>query len=62
MPKRPWLTCPPYYTLRIVIVPVLVAGTMLLTGVSGSHGPGRHLPSGGAGGRTPPIAQVVQQP
>jgi len=36
------------------LVLVLLVGIMLLTGVGGSHGPGRHLPSGGAGGYTSP--------
>lgn len=37
----------------IAIVLVLLVGTALLTG-GGSHGPGRHTPSGDAGGPTPP--------
>jgi hypothetical protein len=60
---------PPYSTPRwvkvsgiIVIVLVLLVGIMLLTGVGGDHGPGRHLPPGGAGGYTPPLEHGVQQP
>ena len=43
----------------IVIVLVLLIGIMLLTGVGGEHGPGRHMPSGGPGGYPPPIAHGV---
>ena len=50
---------PPYSTPRwvkivgiIALVLVLLVGIMLLTGVRGDHGPGRHMPSGGAGGHT----------
>ncbi len=55
---------PPYSTPRWVkivgiIVIVLVVGLMLVTGVGGEHGPGRHLPSGG--GYTSPIAHGVHQ-
>jgi hypothetical protein len=59
---------PPYSTPRwvkivgiITLVLVLLVGIMLLAGVGGHHGPGRHMPSGGAGGYTLPIAQRVQQ-
>ncbi len=37
----------------IITVLVLVIVAMLVAG-GGSHGPGRHLPSGDAGGRTAP--------
>jgi hypothetical protein len=40
----------------IALVLVLLLGIMLLTGVGGDHGPGRHRPSGGAGGHTPPAS------
>ena len=62
----------------IAIVLVLLVAAMMFTGVGGQHGPGRHLPSGGAppagvvgdgtpsgagpGGQTPPIAHGLQQP
>jgi hypothetical protein len=54
----------------IVIVVVLLVGIILITGVGGPHGPGRHIPSGDAvetpsgdpGGYTPPIEHGVQQP
>lgn len=46
----------------IVIVLVLLVGIILVTGVGGEHGPGRHIPSGGAGGYTLPIAHEVQSP
>jgi hypothetical protein len=45
----------------IVIILVLLVGIILLTSVGGPHGPGRHSPSGGSGGPTPPIEQGVQQ-
>ena len=49
----------------IALVLVLLVGIMLLAGVGGGHGPGRHLPSGGAGGHTPPSSVTehgVKQP
>ncbi|MCL4294434.1 MAG: hypothetical protein KJ077_01830 [Anaerolineae bacterium] len=46
----------------IIIVVVLLVGIILITGVGGPHGPGRHIPSGDPGGPTPPIEQGVQQP
>ena len=52
---------PPYSTPRwvkivgiVALLLVLLVGIMLLTGVGSDHGPGRHMPSGGAGGHTPP--------
>ena len=42
----------------IAIVLVLLVGFILITGVGGPHGPGRHSPSGDAGGDTP-IASVM---
>ena len=44
----------------IALVLVLLVATMMFIG--GEHGPGRHIPSGGAGSHTPPIAHGVQQP
>jgi hypothetical protein len=46
----------------VALVLVLLVVIIMLTGVGGEHGPGRHIPSGGAGGQTPPIAHWVQQP
>lgn len=47
---------PPYRTPRwvkiigiIALVLVLLVGIILLTDLGGEHGPGRHMPSGGAG-------------
>ena len=37
----------------IVIVLVLVAAIIMVTGIGGQHGPGRHIPSGAPGGHTP---------
>jgi len=36
----------------IVIVLVLLVGIIMVTGIGGPHGPGRHMPSSGAGGLT----------
>lgn len=46
----------------VILVVVLLVGIIMLTGVGGPHGPGRHLPSGGAGGHIPPIALGLKQP
>jgi hypothetical protein len=46
----------------VALILVLLVVIMLVTGVGGDHGPGRHMPFGGAGGHTPPIAHGVQQP
>jgi hypothetical protein len=46
----------------ITLVLVLLVVVVMFTGVGGEHGPGRHIPSGSAGGHTPPIAHGVQQP
>jgi hypothetical protein len=40
----------------IALVLVLLFVALLLTGRGGGHGPGRHAPSGDAGGHTPPPA------
>ncbi len=40
----------------IALVLVLLVVVVMLVGGGGGHGPGRHLPSGGAGGRTLPLA------
>jgi len=45
----------------IVLVLVLLVVVLLVVG-GGSHGPGRHLPSGGAGRHIPPSAYGPQQP
>ena len=42
----------------IVIVLVLLVGIIMFTGVGGQHGPGRHMPSGDAGGQTPPSSVI----
>jgi hypothetical protein len=59
---------PPYRTPRwvkivgiIALVLVLLVGILLLTGVGGPHGPGRHMPSGGAGGHTPPSSVIADR-
>jgi hypothetical protein len=38
----------------MVIVLVVLVGIIMFTGIGGQHGPGRHMPSGDAGGQTPP--------
>ena len=43
----------------VALVLLLLLGIMLLTGVGGDHGPGRHMPSGGAGGHTPPPSVIA---
>jgi len=45
----------------IALVVVLLFVFLLLAG-GGGHGPGRHTPSGGAGGPAPAIAHAVQLP
>jgi hypothetical protein len=45
----------------IALVVVLLVVIVMFTGVGGGHGPGRHMPSGGAGGPTPPSAHGVQR-
>jgi hypothetical protein len=42
-----------FVLLLLVVILMFVGG--------GRHGPGRHMPSGGAGVHTPPIALGVQQ-
>jgi hypothetical protein len=42
------------------VLVLLVIIMMFASG--GSHGPGRHIPSGDAGSHIPPIAHGVQQP
>jgi hypothetical protein len=44
----------------IALVLVLMVAIMIFTGLGGEHGPGRHLPSGDAGGDSPAIAHQVQ--
>lgn len=39
---------------------VLLAVVLMLTGIGGPHGPGRHLPSADAAGRTSPPAPVEE--
>jgi hypothetical protein len=43
----------------IAIVLVLLVVILLLTGGPGRHGPGRHLPAGGAGGQPPPASGPI---
>ena len=43
----------------IVVVAVILLIVVVMIAVGGSHGPGRHLPSDGAGGPTPPVAHVA---
>ncbi len=63
MADRPHYSTPRWVKILgiIVIVLVLLVGTLMLAGVGGDHGPGRHRPSGDPGGHTLPIARGVQQ-
>jgi hypothetical protein len=46
-----------------IVALVLVLLVIIMLFVSGgSHGPGRHIPSGDAGSHMPPIAHGVQRP
>ena len=62
---------PPYTTPRwvkivgIIALALIVLLVVLMFAGGGRHGPGRHMPSGGAGGYTPPSLVTedgVQQP
>jgi hypothetical protein len=49
----------------IALVLILLVVVIMVTADAGGHGPGRHMPSGSAGGHTPPsrvTAHRVQQP
>ena len=46
----------------IALVLVLLVVVMMVAGVGGQHGPGRHMPSGGAGSYTSPITLGAQRP
>ena len=46
----------------IALVLVLLVVMIIFTGFGGQHGPGRHTPSGDAGGDTLSIEYRVQQP
>jgi hypothetical protein len=43
----------------IVVGAVILLLIVVMVAVGGSHGHGRHLPSDGAGGPTPPAAHVA---
>ena len=45
----------------VAIVLVLLVVIVMLAG-GGSHGPGRHMQSGGDGGRTPLVSRDGEQP
>ena len=60
---------PPYSTPRWVkvvgitaLVLVLLVGVLLLTGLAGTHGPARHLPSGAAGATPTASGAVADTP
>lgn len=42
----------------IVIVLVLLVGIIMVSGIGGEHGPGRHIPSGDTGGQTVPSSVI----
>ena len=44
----------------VALTLILLVIVVLVTGIGGEHGPGRHIPSGNAGGVSPAIEQEVQ--
>ncbi len=46
----------------IALILILLLVVLMVAGVGGQHGPGRHLPSGGAGGSSPPMTVAAQRP
>ena len=46
--------------IGVIVLVLLVVIVMVASG--GSHGPGRHLPSGAVDGNAPPIALEAHQP
>ena len=46
----------------IVAVVLILLLVIVMVASGGQHGPGRHIPSGDAGGNTSPIARAVQRP
>jgi hypothetical protein len=46
---------PPWVKVAGIVIGVLVLliAIVIFTGIGGPHGPGRHLPSDGAGGQIP---------
>ena len=55
-----WVKVSGIIALVLVVLVVLVAIVLFVGG--GNHGPGRHMPSGGAGGDAPPIAHLAYLP
>ncbi len=60
---------PPYSTPRwvkifgiVALLLVLLVGIVLLTGVGGDHGPGRHMPPGAVGDPPPSNVGEVHTP
>jgi hypothetical protein len=45
-----------------IVVALVLLVVIVMVAAGGSHGPDRHLPSGGAGGPTPPLAHVALRP
>ena len=46
----------------IALILVLLVVVMMVAGGGGQHGPGRHVPSGGAGSHTSSITQGARWP
>jgi hypothetical protein len=46
----------------IALVLVLLVVVIMVAGLGGQHGPGRHMPSGGAGSDNSPITLAAQRP
>ena len=45
----------------VALALVLLVVVLMVAGVGGQHGPGRHLPSGGAGSSTSPMTLAAQR-
>ncbi len=56
-----WVKVSGIVALVLVLLVLIAMATGMFAGGDG-HGPGRHLPSGGADGHTPPLAHGVPRP
>ena len=54
---------PPWVKTSAIVVLVLAVLVVVVMAIAGGeHGPGRHVPSGGATGQAPPAGQVAPKP
>jgi hypothetical protein len=61
--RPPYPGIPRWVKVSGIVVLVLVLLVVIIMFANGGrHGPGRHIPSGGAGGYIPSIAHGVQRP